>query len=270
MIGVPPRIFKKNKIDLDNENITITVTDPIATDTGESLADFVRDRKNSSGWATTDSDDSALTLFQVLFGDQRDIDSIFLIGNNFKDYDLEWFDGTIWQAIITAIVGNSDPVKFHEFTKILEVQGVRVRINKTFVVDDDKFLSQMIVTESLGEFNQFPMVQHEGSKNRKRIKLISGKSKVIQNSGATFFSISHKNQIDDNDLFIIETMFNSFSGFLFWPSGGDETQFRTRRIGFRKQDIFLMAATNELENLWGSDGRYCSGTDYNVKLAEIV
>lgn len=270
MIGTPPKIFKKSVIDLDQTNVTITVTDSIAIDTGETIADLVRDRKNTTGWATTDSDDTANTLFQVLFGDLFDIDSVFLIGNNFKDYDLEFFNGTVWAAVIPAVTGNSNSVQFHSFAKLFDVEGIRVRINATFEVDADKFLNQLIVTEKLGQFNQFPILEHESSNNRKRIKLVSGKSKIIQNSGSVAINIKHNNQIDDNDLNLVEIMFSSFSGFLFWASGGDESQFRTQRIGFRNQDIFLMAPINEYNNPWGRDGRYCAGTDYEVKLVEVV
>ena len=93
---------------------------------------------------------------------------------------------------------------------------------------------------------------------------------MIQNSGARKITIEHNNQIDDNDLDLVEQMFNSFSGFLLWLCGGDETQFRTRRIGFRLQDLFLVAPTNELENPWGDNGRYSEGTHYSLKLAEVV
>ena len=269
MTGTPPKLFKKSVMDLDSENVSITVTDAIAVDTGEAIADLVRDRKNTTGWATTDSTDAALTLFQVLFGDQFDMDSVFLIGNNFKDYDIEWFNGTVW-ANIETVTGNTDIVRFHSFTKIENAEGIRVRINATFEVDADKFLNQLIATEKLGEFDEFPLLEHENSSNRKRIKLVSGKSKIIQNSGSVSINIKHNNQINDNDLNLVEIMFSSFSGFLFWASGGNESQFRTKRIGFRNQDVFLMAPANEYANPWGKDGRYCAGTNYDVKLVEVV
>ena len=268
MIGKPPRIFKKNVIDLDQSNVTITVVDPVATDTGEAFADAVRDRRNSSGWSTTDSTDAALTLFQVMFGDEFEIDTIFLVRNNFKDYEIEWFDGSVWNSLVT-VTNNTENTTFHEFPKIT-AEGIRVRINATIILDDDKFLSQLIPTEKLGDFNQFPLVVHEKSLNRKRLKMISGKSKIIQNSGSVEISVSHNNQIDDNDLNLVEIMFNSFSGFLFWASGGDESQFRTRREGFRREDIFLMAPRNEYSNPWGSDGKYKAGTNYKVELVEVV
>lgn len=268
MPGAPPKVFKKNKIDLDNPNIEITVTDLVATDTGESFADSVRDRKNNTGWSTTDSDDTADTVFQVLFNEELDVDFLFLIGNNFKDYEIETYDGSIWTSLLT-VAANADNVKTHEFTK-KTIQGIRIIIDSTFIADDDKFLNQFIVTEKLGEFNQFPLVEHEAGKNRKRLSLVSGKSKIIQNSGAREISVEHNNQVDDNDLTLVEEMFNTFTGFLFWPCGGDEAQFATKRIGFRLEDLFLMAPENEYGNPWGADGVYSSGTNYSLDLVEVV
>lgn len=267
-MSAAPFVFKKNKIDLDNENISISVTDSVATDTGEDFADQIRDRKNNSGWATTDSADSALTLLEVLFGEERDIDTIFMILHNFKNYDIEWYDGATWTSIV-SISGNSDPVSFHQFSQLTAL-GIRVRVNKTFIVDDDKFLAQLIVTEELGRFEQFPEITHESSKNRKRLRMVSGKSKIIQNSGAVDIRVRHNNQEDDNDLTLVEQIFNTFSGVLIWLCGNDESQFRTRRIGFRREDLFLVAPSNEYENPWGSNGRYCEGTDYDLRLVEVV
>jgi len=266
--GTPPKVYRKNTIDLDNENISITITDGIATDTGEENANFVRDRKNNTGWGTTGSSDAANTIFQVLFGDEQDIDNLFLIGNNFKDFSIETFDGSIWTNLFT-VSGNNKTTYHNEFTK-LTAQGIRIIIDSTFKVDDDKFLSQFIVSEKLGQFQESPMVEMENGKNRKRINLVSGKSKIIQNSGAVEIEITHKNQINDNDLNLVEEMFNSYSGFLFWPCGGDEAQFRTVRIGFRRQDIFLMAPRNEYSNPWGDDSNYLSGTNYKLELVEVV
>ena len=168
-----PIVFKKSSMDLSFGGVVITVIDAVAADTGEANANLVRDRKNTSGWSTTDSTDAAGTIFQVVYEDEIDLDSLFLIGNNFKDYTVEFFDGASWTNFIT-VTGNSNPVNFHEFAKFT-AQGIRLIITACFTVDEDKFLSQMITTERIGQFVEKPMVTHEASKNRKTLSLISGK-----------------------------------------------------------------------------------------------
>lgn len=266
--GTPPKVFKKNILDLDNTNIVITVTDGVATGTGQDVSGFVRDRKNNTGWGTTGSSNAGNTTFQALFQEERFVDSVFLIGNNFKNFTLEYYNGTTW-VLFQTVTNNTDPHLFFSFAKIT-MQGIRFIVTETFVANDDKFLAQFIATEKLGEFQESPVVDHTSGKNRKRTQLVSGKSRIIQNSGAVEIELEHNNQINDNDLTLVEEMFSTYSGFLFWPCGGDESQFRTRRIGFRKQDIFLMAPRNEYENPWGNGGNYLAGTDYKIQLVEVV
>ena len=75
--------------------------------------------------------------------------------------------------------------------------------------------------------------------------------------------------VNTSDLNLIETMFDSYNGFLVWICGGDESQFRTQRIGYRKKDIYLMNCKNEYNNEWGN-GFYTRGTMIRIDLIEVV
>ena len=47
------KIMEKNVLDISNSVVTITSTDDVAVNQGQSFVDLLRDRKNSSGWSTT-------------------------------------------------------------------------------------------------------------------------------------------------------------------------------------------------------------------------
>jgi len=83
-MGLGVEFFEKNKIDLDNSDASITITDGTATDTGGDFVDQVRNRNNYSGWATTGSNDAANTQIDIDTTDQVTVDTLFLLQNNFS------------------------------------------------------------------------------------------------------------------------------------------------------------------------------------------
>jgi len=101
--GQAPSFFRKNRIDLDVDGITITVTDATATDKGDNFVDFVRNRKNSSGWATTGSNDAANTEFLIVSTDEYSLTDIFLFNHNFKAYTIQYWNGSSFVDFSTPI-----------------------------------------------------------------------------------------------------------------------------------------------------------------------
>jgi len=116
-----PMFFDKNVIDLDlGTQVAITITDSVATDTGSTVVDYMRDRKNSDGWATTGSTDAANTQIDVNIGDLSEIDSILLVNHNWKAYTIQYKSGVSYVDFSTAIseTTNTSSVKFHQFTPV--------------------------------------------------------------------------------------------------------------------------------------------------------
>lgn len=263
--------FEKNKIDLDQTDIVITITDNVAIDDGAASVNFLRNRKNDSGWATTESNDSANTQIDISIPSNPEINNILLKQHNLKSYTIQHFDGVNFIDFSTPInvAGNTDVDKRHTFNSIFTTK-IRIIITGTMVVDEDKFLAQLIITQSIGQFTRFPIIADPtDSKNRRILQAISGKVKVIRSSGAFSCTLEDNNVVDTADLIIVERLFNTINGFLVWLSGGDTTQFRTQRIGYRKKDIFLMAPINEYKPEW-QDGFYQHGTKITINLVEVL
>ena len=74
----------------------------------------------------------------------------------------------------------------------------------------------------------------------------------------------------DADLTLLESLhFYNPKGFLFWPSAGDEEQFKYRRIGFRSRDIYLCGVISEWQPEW-EKGIYVNGINMRVRLTEVL
>jgi hypothetical protein len=70
-----------------------------------------------------------------------------------------------------------------------------------------------------------------------------------------------------DDWALIESMFDSFDGFLVWLCGGSTADHFTAVQGFRKKDIYLMACANDLDTEW-TGGRFANGLDCEITLVE--
>ena len=70
MADSPIIIWERNKIDLTNPNVVITVTDATADNDGQDFVDLMRNRRNDSGWATTQSNDAANTQLDIVMSEE--------------------------------------------------------------------------------------------------------------------------------------------------------------------------------------------------------
>lgn len=263
------KFYKKSVYDLSNPDPVTTVTDAIATSTGEDFTDFLRNRDLRSGWMTTGSTDAANTTLEIDFNDVREFDRIMILGHNLKAFTLKYWNGSTWTNFSTAIAetANTATSNYYEFTKVLS-DKLQLIITGTQTPDVDKSIKQIIVTEFLGAFDCEPKVEPIFDKDRKANKYLSGKTFISKAVGAFTARVRMGNAVSENDLALVETLFSVFEGFLMSPSGGTTTQFETIREGWRLEDIYYMACSNEYNPEW-ADGYYKNGMPIDMKLVEV-
>ena len=101
------KFFRKNFLDVTNDFASITITDTVATYDGQDVVKFMQDRKKSTAWLTTGSNDSANTIIESDWKDLEQLDEIIIIGHNFKNFLVEYYNGASW-IIVENITGNED------------------------------------------------------------------------------------------------------------------------------------------------------------------
>lgn len=264
-----PIILEKNKIDLDQPNVTLSVTDGVASDPGDTFLDLLRNRKNTNGWGTGGSSDAGLTTIEIDTGDEIDVTDVFFVRHNMKSYMFKYWNGSAWTAFSSAIAPttNTETTTHHNFTEVT-ASRFQLVISGTMTPDQDKLMSQIILTKRIGQFTAQPMIgkpRHE--RGRKVRKMLSGRANITRSTGSFSCSLRFPPNKTAADHAIIERMFDSFNGFLVWLNAGDDSQFFTDVQGFRKEDIYLMACANDLEPEW-VDGRFSSGQAIEISLVE--
>lgn len=263
-------LFRKNHIDLQRPNPVITITDNVALDNGQDSVIYLRNRDNISGWLTTDSTDAANTEILVEMFDFQNVDFISLIGNNFKNYTIEWRDEFLVWNTYASISANTLTTNSHLKDTPVVTDAIRITITGTQIADADKELRQLIITEKIHQFEGWAKISKpKHSSNRKKNKVISGKVRVVKQRGAFSCQLDIKLTTNSNDLQIHEDLYEYEEGVLLLLSGALPEQFVTQRKGYRDEDIVLVKTIDEYVNPYDM-GVYTSGIKVKIKLEESV
>jgi hypothetical protein len=260
-----PRFFEKNKADFSLDTVTVTASQ------GQDTAYFTLNRNNLTAWVTSGSVDADNTTYVVDWSDQKTIDSILLVQHNFKAFTVKYWDGAAYQDFSTPIAQtvNTSADTFYSFTAVATTK-IKITITGTMVANDDKYLYQFIATKAIGQFAGWPVFKKPTlSKNKIITKMLSGKESVRDQIGSYKVSLEIKILSSTADVALIETIFDSIEGFLFWPCGGSEAQFITGAQSYRKRDIYLMKSAGDyVPELY--NGIYSCGIHMLLPLTEVV
>lgn len=274
------RFWRKNFIDIEKTDPVITVSDTEASSPGTESIILLRNRNNVSTWATSNATATSVTTIEVNLGNIERITDILLLLINFKDFTVDYWDtfASMWSNLLSETIYAKDTAYIHLDTPI-ETNKIRIIINDVqSAVEFDRFMSQLIITEGLltgrverpGQLLGWPKIKKPRlNTNRKVSKMLSGKVHINENVGGYQLSLTVDFWRIDNDLSIIEDIYNQREGVLVWLAGGDEDQFATKRQGYRNIDIFLMRPTNNFEDEYVK-GIYVNGLKIKVDLAESV
>lgn len=264
--------YYKNKIDLENVDGKITVTDLIAENAGQEFVNFMRNRNNYSAWLTTESTDAANTEILVEFGDGRFLDNILIILHNLKSYSIQYRNGiSSWTNFSTPInvTNSTDSSTTHTFD-LVTATDVRIIITGTQVADDDKIITQLIMTQLLGQFEGWPVLKKPTiSTNKRKSKMLSGKTRIVE-SLETFSCALDVRQWriqEDND--ILEKIYFQREGVLMYINADHPEQFFLDIKGYRKEDIFLVRPTDDFK-VELTKGLYDAGLKRSIRLAEVI
>lgn len=263
--------FEKNKLDIDNESASITVTDLVAYNDGADFVNRLRNRDNRSAWMTTDSTDAANTQLDIDLGEDEFITDIILVKHNFKSYTIQYWNGSTYINFSTVIAPSNDTktTSHYNFNKI-ETDKIRIIIYGTQIADADKELFQLIITDRIAQLNGWPEISGVEFDTSKRVtKMLSGKIHMTESYEAFGFNLTLPVYSDDDDVAVFKNIYERRSGILAWLCGGDETQFKALTKGYRLEDIYLVRPTNDFSaELY--KGLYKSGIKINLQFKECI
>jgi hypothetical protein len=251
------KFFEGSKI-LAADGATITAS------TGDIVSENAIDKNPITFWTSVGSNDATTETLTITFTAEQ-IDRILLQNHNFKDFNVQYWNGSAWThfANVVGIDGAktnitetafADDTAYYEFAAVTTTQ-LRVQVLKTQTANAQKFVCQIIATLEIGTFNGFPKIKSPTHSRNSRVKtMLSGK--VLVQKGIDSFSVKidlDKYPVRDAlyraDLDLAMTLFDEQDPFLVWLCGGRRSTayFNYTARGMRPRDVYLMQLIKDVQ-----------------------
>lgn len=266
------RVFEKNKFDESQTTATITVTDAVATDTGEDFLPYLRNRSNFNGWTTQASTDAANTQLDIDLGSPYTLSMLGLTLMNFAAYTLQYYNGAAYADFPGGpvnIAGNTKATKFHFFNET-SIQLLRLIITGCIVANDDKRLTQIICTREIGVFKAQPKISRMENDVDMRVQdAMSGRKFVPKKTGGKIIEWDFPPSMDREDMDLVDDIYGSNEGRLISHTGCDDSSLLLKPTGFKNEDLFLLTPVDN-RNTAFHEGRFRNGLSSKIRLAEAM
>ncbi len=206
------------------------------------------------------STDIIEVFFTMTFSSARTLNRIFMLGINFKDFTVEYWNGSAWVNFTNVITQlSSTPVTgidyasfatdflYAEFDSI-STTSVRWRCLTTQTVNANKQINKFIATFELGTLLGFPTIDLSHSNNANVQQSQSGYASINKRFKIANLNLGFNAYPVQADIDLLLTLFERSDPFLVWLCGGNfgTTYFRFSQLGYRLKDLYLMDCIGDL------------------------
>lgn len=226
----------------------------IVASSGDIVSAYAIDKNPVTFWESVGSDDATTETLTLTF-DEVEIDRLILQNHNWKDFNVQYWTGAAW-AHFASVVGLdgakanitetafAQDTAYYEFTAVTTTK-LRIQVLKTQVVDDQKYIAQVIACTEIGTLQGWPKIKNvKHSRNSRKKEMLSGKVLVQPGIDSFACKLDFQNYPASYsaDLDLAMELFDREDPFLVWLCGGayGSAKFRKTLRGFRLQDVYLM------------------------------
>lgn len=276
MISGGIKFFKQNKSLFKNGTTAIASTN---TDS----AKHILSSNKYAQWESIGSNDITDETITITLSQSVDINRIFLIDHNMKQFTIKYWGGSSWDDF-TSVVGIdgslgsgisetafSQDTAYYEFDSVNTDQFL-ITGSTTQTANQDKEIVQFIATEEIGTFLGYPRVQGlKHNNNITKSKLLSNKTWAYKSQETLTFQIDFNSHPYQNDVDILEVLHESIDPFLVWLCGGryGTSYFRIEQRGWRLKDVYNMQESTAFGSLY-SKNIYINGAETGIALLEHI
>lgn len=245
-------------------------------------ARFILDISRYTQWESIGSNDLTTETIIVNLKSAKLVDRLFLIDMNFKEFNIKYDNGSGYVDFSNVVgvngaesstISETDfefDTAYYQFDPVT-TSRFQITCNKSQVENAQKFLSQFIATKELGTFEGFPRIQPSSTRNETKAKALSRRLVVQKTYETNKIKITFKTHPFQNDLDIVEELFNREETFLVYPCGArsGSIYFKVDQMNWRLKDIYNMQLTGGLKNEF-EKGVYTLGFNKSITLEEHI
>lgn len=233
-------------------------------------------------WISVGSSDATEETITITFPSSKTIDRLFLLGFNLKEFDVKYFDGLSFVDFSNVIGVNgveqstinetnfSFDSAYYEFDSVTTSQ-VQIKARKTQVADEEKMITTFVSTMEIGTLEGYPSISSSLSNNEKRSKALSQRFVIQKTYETVSFQLGFKTHPFQNDLNIMEELFESIDSYLIFPCGGrtGSQYFKIDQKAWRLDDLFQVQNRGKFQSNFEKN-IYTNGFNKSVTFEESV
>lgn len=258
----------------------------MSASSGDAASDRALDKNVITYWRSVGSSDSVTETLTITFPDDYEINRLFLVDINWKEFTAKYHNGSTYVDFANVIGLDGDPgssiisetafsdtTAYYEFDAVT-TNSIQITVTKTQTADEEKYLGQVIACKEYGTFLGYPKIKIKHSRNERKKVALSGRS-VIQKSETVMERMDI--QLKDYpgsysvDVALINTLFELDETFIVWACGGrrGSPYFQTEMRGFRLQDVYEVQISADVASSY-SRNIYSGNTNTKLRLTEHV
>lgn len=223
-INGAPKIFDLSKALIKNG-------DSVAVSSGSASKDNMLDFDKATRWESIGSDDVTVETITITFSEAKTFDRILLSNHNFKSYTITPVTGNFTNVIdlfsqtpVSGISESSYAIanSYYEHDSITTT-GIVITATLAQIVDAEKFCFNIIPTEELGTFENFPVLRSndfQAIANR----TINRLSRITKLNPVFSATLTIRNGNSQSDIELLALMDSRNDDFIFWANGGKLTE----------------------------------------------
>lgn len=233
-------------------------------------------------WFSVGSSDATEETITITFSGSKTIDRLFLLGINLKEFDVKYFNGLSY-VDFSNVVGINGVEKstinevdfsfdsaYYEFDQVTTSQ-VQIKARKTQSPNEEKMITTFLATKEIGTLQGFPKVSSSLSNNEKKSKALSQRAVIQKTYETVSIKLGFKTHPFQNDLDIMEELFESIESYLIWPCGGrtGSDYFRIEQKAWRLDDVYQVQNQGKFKSDYEKN-IYTNGFNKSVTFEESI
>ena len=249
----------------------------------DDLAVYMLDISKYTQWESFGSDDLTEETITITLKNKTDINRLFLTDMNLKNFSIKYKDGLGVYVDFTTVIGvngvesatiaetdYSYSTAYFEFDSV-NTDSFLIEALETQVPDEEKAITGFISTSEIGTFQGFPRVQPESSRNETKARALSRRYVIQKTYETNKVKINFKSHPFQNDLDILDFIFDSEIPFLVFPCGGrtGSPYFKVDQKTWGLDDVFNMQTVGKMKNEF-EKGVYTLGFKKAITLEEHI
>ena len=245
-------------------------------------AKFMLDISRYTQWESLGSNDLTTETITRTLKFSKLIDRLFLVDMNLKEFSVKYDNGGSFVDFTNVVGVNgisttgitetayANDTGYYEFDAVTTSQ-IQITCLKTQVANAQKYITGFIATEEIGTLEGFPRVQPDSNRNETKAKALSRRLVVQKTYETNRVKITFKTHPYQNDLDIIESLFNREDPYLVYPCGGraGSQYFRVKQKNWRLKDVYNVQILGRLKNEF-EKGVYILGFNKSITMEEHI